>query len=135
LKPDNSKQGIYELLKPLPVSALKAKSEQRLRSDSFQLAMNSAIKYLQENITGTTIQLQWPAYVAQKKKVADMFEKIREDDRKSTLFTVTNNNFDRQKVNASTQQQKDINEAYMDQIRSDRELEEAVNIMIDWRKL
>ncbi|MBS1733405.1 MAG: carboxy terminal-processing peptidase [Bacteroidetes bacterium] len=135
LKPDNSKQGIYEQLKPLPVSALKAKSEQRLRSDSFQLAMNSAIKYLQENITGTTIQLQWPAYVAQKKKVADMFEKIREDDRKSTLFTVTNNNFDRQKVNASTQQQKDINEAYMDQIRSDRELEEAVNIMIDWRKL
>lgn len=135
LKPDNSKQGMYELLKPLPVSVLKEKSEQRLRVDSFQLAVNLAVKYLEENITGTNIQLQWTGYVAQKKKVAGMFGKLRDDDRKSSLFTVTNNNFDRQKVNASTQQQKDINEAYLDLIRSDRELEEAVNIMTDWRKL
>ncbi len=135
LKPDNSKQGMYELLKPLPVSVLKEKSEQRLRVDSFQLAVNLAVKYLEENITGTNIQLQWTGYVAQKKKVAGMFGKLRDDDRKSSLFTVTNNNFDRQKVNASTQQQKDINEAYLDLIWSDRELEEAVNIMTDWRKL
>ena len=61
-----------------------------------------------------------------------MFKDLNKEDAEVAVLSVTNNGFDRQRVNASTQHSKENNEAYLKQVQKDITLAEAYKIMMDW---
>ena len=62
-----------------------------------------------------------------------MFKVLGNDDAaKNTAISVTNNGFDRQRINVSTQHSKEINDAYLKQVQQDILLAEAYKILMDW---
>jgi len=59
--------------------------------------------------------------------------KLREDEeKKASAITVSNNNFDKQRVSLSTEHSKEVNATYIKQVQKDMTLAEAYNIMMDW---
>ena len=135
LQPDNSKAGIYQPAAALPVQSLKSKSEQRISNDAFFKTINTFSTWLKDYKAGRNIPLQWNAYALHYKKIMDMFKELsRDDDAGIALLSVTNNGFDRQRINVSTQHSKDNNEAYLKMVKKDVTLAEAYKIMMDWVK-
>jgi len=134
LQPDNSRTGIYQPLSPLPVQALKAKSEQRVNNNPYFKIISDLSNWYKEYRTGRTIPLQWNTYAAHYKKTMDMFKLLRKDEDAETVSDVkaTNNSFDSQRVNVSTKHSKEINETYLKQVQKDQTLTEAYKIMMDW---
>ncbi len=135
LQPDNSKAGIYQAAAALPVQLLKSKSAQRISNDAFFKTINTFSTWLKNYKDGRTIPLQWNGYAAHYKKTMEMFKELgRDDDADVALLSVTNNGFDRQRINVSTQHSKDNNEAYLKMVTKDITLAEAYKIMMDWVK-
>ena len=134
LQPDNSKPGIYEILPALPVASLKTKSEQRIATDPYFKTMNEFINWIKQYKSNIIIPLQWNGFAMQYKKNMDMYKLLGMDDKASTpsAIRVTNNGFDRQRIDLSTQHSKAINETYLKHVQKDRSLTEAYNIMMDW---
>ena len=135
LQPDNSKAGIYQPAAALPVQLLKSKSAQRILNDDFFKTINTFSTWLKDYKGGRTIPLQWNGYAVHYKKIMEMFKELgRDDDANVVLLPVTNNGFDRQRINVSTQHSKDNNEAYLKMVTKDITLAEAYKIMMDWVK-
>jgi hypothetical protein len=61
-----------------------------------------------------------------------MFKELNNEDTETAVLAVTNNGFDRQRVNESTQHSKENNDAYLKQVQKDITLAEAYKIMMDW---
>jgi carboxyl-terminal processing protease len=134
LQPDNSRTGIYQPLSPLPVQALKTKSEQRVNNNPYFKTIADLSNWYKEYRTGRSIPLQWNMYAAHYKKTIDMFKLLRKDEDAEAVSDVkaTNNSFDSQRVNVSTKHSKEINETYLKQVQKDQTLTEAYKIMMDW---
>jgi len=133
LQPDNSKEGMYRPLAALPVSQLKSSSVQRSSNDEYFKNIQSAGEWITKFKAGRTIPLQWSSYVAYYKNAMSMFEKLN-DEKDKLLISVTNNNFDKQRVDQSTEQSKIINSTYLKHIGADHTVAEAYKIMMDWAK-
>ncbi|MCP9749754.1 carboxy terminal-processing peptidase [Ferruginibacter sp. HRS2-29] len=133
LQPDNSKEGIYRPLPALPVAQLKASARQRISGDEYFTNIESVGEWITKYKTGRTVPLQWNSYVAYYKNTMSMFDKLS-DEKEKTLISVTNNNFDQQQVNQSTEQSKMINATYLKHISADHTVAEAYKIMLDWTK-
>ena len=133
LQPDISKVGIYQQSVALPVQALKLKSNQRIAGDAYFNTIGAFNGWMKEYKSGRTIPLQWNSYAPHYKKILSMFKDLRPDNvaEKMALF-VTNNGFDAQRLNVSTQHSKENNEAYLKQVQKDITLAEAYKIMMDW---
>ena len=133
LQPDNSKAGIYQPTSVLPVQSLKAKSEQRVSTNAFFKTINNFNAWIKEYKSGRTIPLQWNSYAVHYKKTMEMFKELSDDDQVDMgILSVTNNGFDRQRINVSTQHSKENNEAYLKMVKKDITLAEAYKIMMDW---
>ena len=133
LQPDNSKVGLYQPAAALPAQALKTKSSQRISGNTYFNAVAAFNHWMKEYKAGRTIPLQWSTYVPHYKKILGMFKELDTDDGAAKpLLSVTNNEFDRQKINASTERSKENNEAYVKHVQQDITLAEAYKIMMDW---
>ncbi len=133
LQPDNSKTGIYQPATALPVQLLKPKSEQRVLNDRYFKTIVTFTKWMKDYKTGRTIPLQWNGYAVHYKKTTEMFKELSLDDEvKNVGLSVTNNGFDRQRINESTQKSKANNDVYLEQVQKDITLAEAYKIMMDW---
>ena len=132
LQPDNSKPGIYKALPVAPIPVLKTKSEQRVVSDPYFRTINEFSKWLQEYKSGRTIPLQWNSYTSQYKKTMEMFKLLSREERPAGIIPVSNNGFDSQRIDLSTQHSKEVNETYLKHVRDDMTIREAYNIMMDW---
>lgn len=133
LQPDNSRTGIYQPAAALPIQALRPKSEQRILNDNYFKTINVFNKWIREYKNGRTIPLQWSSYAAHYKKIMEMFKELgRDDEAEKTVLSVTNNGFDRQRINLSTQHSKQNNNAYLKLVEKDMTLAEAYKIMMDW---
>ncbi len=133
LQPDNSRTGIYQPGPALPIAALKAKSSQRVQSHPYFSTIAAFNVWMKTYQAGRTIPLQWNTYATHYKKIMEMFKALEEDDvQGNTALNVTNNGFDRQRINVSTQHSKENNEAYLKQVKHDIILAEASKIMLDW---
>ena len=135
LLPDVSKKGTYQLLPALPVAKLKSKSEQRVSAETYFKSMNSLIGWAQTVSNGLTIPLQWPSFAAYKNKNKDILSALGDDENDTkikTSISANNNAFDKQQINQATTKTKEINDVYLKQLESDKTLEEAYKIMIDW---
>lgn len=133
LQPDKSKTGIYQSAAALPVQTLQTKSEQRIAGDSYFNTINAFNRWMKEYKTGRTIPLQWSSYALHYKKILSMFKELGNDTVVTkTVLSVTNNDFDRQRINVSTQHSKENNEVYVKHVQQDVTLAEAYKIMMDW---
>ncbi len=132
LQPDNSRVGMYQPLAAIPVQVLKAKSEQRVLNNTFFKTVGTFNKWLKDYRTGRTIPLQWNGYAVHYKRSLAMFKDLNKEDAEVAVLSVTNNGFDRQRVNVSSQHSKENNDAYLKQVQKDITLAEAYNIMMDW---
>ncbi len=132
LQPDNSKAGIYQPSAALPVQALKNKSRQRVLGDDYFNTITTFNSWIKEYKAGRNIPLQWSSYAVHYKKILEMFKALGNDDVKNAAVFVTNNGFDKQRINVSTQHSKEINDAYLKQVQQDILLAEAYKIMMDW---
>lgn len=133
LQPDNSKTGIYQPAAVLPLQTLKFKSAQRISGDSYFNTIGAFNRWMKEYKSGRNIPLQWNSYALHYKKILSMFKELsNEDVAQKAVLSVTNNEFDRQRINASTQHSKENNEAYVKHVQQDITLAEAYKIMMDW---
>jgi len=133
LQPDNSKAGIYQPAASLPIQVLRLKSEQRVLNDNYFKTITVFNRWVKEYKAGRTIPLQWNTYAVHYKKILEMFKELRrEDETEKTSLAVTNNGFDRQRINVSTQHSKENNDAYIKLVEQDITLAEAYKIMMDW---
>lgn len=132
LQPDNSRVGIYQPSAALPIQALKTKSEQRVAENVFFRTVNTFNKWLKDYHSGRNIPLQWDTYAAHYRKAQAMFKDLGDEGAETAVLNVTNNGFDRQRINESTQKSKDNNEVYLKHVRTDITLAEAYKIMMDW---
>jgi hypothetical protein len=122
---------MYQPLPALPVQTLKVKSEQRVSENAFFKTVSTFNKWVKDYRTGRTIPLQWNGYALHYKKSQAMFKELSNDDTEAPL-NVTNNGFDRQRINESTQHSKANNDVYLKQVQKDIALAEAYKIMMDW---
>ncbi len=133
LRPDNSKTGIYQALAPLPIEALKIKSEQRIAGDAYFKNINDLARWMKEYRTGRVIPLQWNSYAVHYARIMEMFKKLnREEQPGDGPFAAVNNGFDKKKFEVSTSHSRDINNSYLQQVTKDRVLREAYLVMLDW---
>ena len=54
------------------------------------------------------------------------------EEQKSKLLTVTNNNFDSEKIRFATESGKELNDVYLQQVASDPYIHESFRILQDW---
>ncbi len=133
LQPDQSKTGVYEILPALPISSLKAKSEQRIATNPYFNSIAEFSKLFKQYKNGMTVPLQWNTFAAEYTKKMEMFKMSDEDEEPAVAaFPVTNNSFDSQRINVSTEHSKEVNATYIKHVQKDRTLSEAYNIMMDW---
>ncbi|HMC99905.1 MAG TPA: carboxy terminal-processing peptidase, partial [Ferruginibacter sp.] len=133
LKPDQSKVGIFEALPALPIATLKTKSAQRVVANPYYNTATTFIKWMHDYKNSLTIPLQWSSYAADYTKRMNMFKLPDEElETADPAIRVSNNGFDLQRVNQSTQHSKEVNETYLKQVRKDLTVAEAFHIMMDW---
>jgi carboxyl-terminal processing protease len=132
LQPDNSKPGMYQPLKVLPIPALAANSKQRTGGSSYFKKISSFTSWMQKFKQERTISLQWNGYAAQYKTATKMYKQFEVEENNDAGVKVTNNGFDWQRILQSTQRSKDINKTYLEQLKNDNTVIEAFNILMDW---
>lgn len=134
LQPDNSKTGMYEALKALPVQSLAAASSQRLAADPYFKAIASFNTWMSQRRKSLQVPLQWPAFAENINKTLEMFQSLRDEDdgKMVTGLHVTNNSFDAEGIRQSTERSNQINNVYLRHIQADKVIDEAYKIMMDW---
>jgi carboxyl-terminal processing protease len=133
LQPDNSKPGIYQPAAALPVQVLAAKSSQRVTGHPYFNTVSTFNSWLAAYRSGRTIPLQWGPYAVHYSKILSMFKALgKNDPENATAIVVRNNGFDQQRVQVSTTHSKEINDAYLQQVKKDILLAEAYQVMMDW---
>ena len=87
---------------------------------------------VQQYKTGITVPLQWSSYAAEYSKRMEMFKLPDDEEKTAAVISVTNNIFDSQRINLSTEHSKEVNATYLKHVQKDMTLGEAYNIMMDW---
>lgn len=135
LIPDENKKGTYTSLAQLPVNDLKVKSEARVNNDAYFKSMSEFAVWISKYKSGKTIPLQWNNYIDYKTKLKASFSLFDTDKSDAaSLMNVSNNNFDKQRIDLSDPQGKLVNETYLKNLSQDNELAEACKIFDDWIK-
>ena len=133
LIPDESKKGTYTSLAQLPINDLKNKSEARVNNDAYFKSMSEFAVWISKYKSGKIIPLQWSNYIDYKAKLKSSFSLFdTEKSNAAKLMNVSNNNFDKQRIDLSDAQEKLVNETYLKNIGQDNELAEACKIFEDW---
>ena len=133
LIPDESKKGNYTSLAQLPINDLKNKSEARVNNDAYFKSMSEFAVWISKYKSGKIIPLQWSNYIDYKAKLKSSFSLFdTEKSNAAKLMNVSNNNFDKQRIDLSDAQEKLVNETYLKNISQDNELAEACKIFEDW---
>ncbi len=133
LQPDLGRPGIYQPLPPLPLAALKTNSRQRVAASQYFKAISNFTNWMGEYRKGRNIPLQWAAYTAQYKKNKAIFKLLKEDDdTQLTSVFVRNNSFDKERIMVSSARGKETNDVYLKHVQTDKTIEEAYRIMMDW---
>ena len=133
LIPDESKKGTYTSLAQLPINDLKNKSEARVNNDAYFKSMSEFAVWISKYKSGKIIPLQWSNYIDYKAKLKSSFSLFdTEKSNAAKLMNVSNNNFDKQRIDLSDAQEKLVNETYLKNISQDNELAEACKIFEDW---
>jgi len=133
LLPDNAKKAIYQPLKALPVDQLAAESKKRIETDSIFIQVKKAAGWMKQMNEGRDIPLQWSTYTGMYKRSKEMMALVEMiDKQKSKLLTVTNNNFDSEKIRFATQSGRELNDVYLHQVASDPYIAESFRILQDW---
>ena len=133
LIPDESKKGTYTSLAQLPINDLKNKSEARVNNDAYFKSMSEFAVWISKYKSGKIIPLQWSNYIDYKRKLKSSFSLFdTEKSNAAKLMNVSNNNFDKQRIDLSDAQEKLVNETYLKNIGQDNELAEACKIFEDW---
>ena len=133
LIPDESKKGTYTSLAQLPINDLKNKSEARVNNDAYFKSMSEFAVWISKYKSGKIIPLQWSNYIDYKAKLKSRFSLFdTEKSNAAKLMNVSNNNFDKQRIDLSDAQEKLVNETYLKNISQDNELAEACKIFEDW---
>ncbi len=133
LLPDNAKKGIYQPLTGIPTEKLKERSSSRVGSDSLFTKVKAAAAFMKANRNGRDVPLQWQPYTTAYLKSAAIYKQLEEMEEggKKTL-SVSNNNFDKEKIKFATASGKQLNEKYIEIIAEDAYINEAYSIMLDW---
>lgn len=133
LIPDESRKGTYTAMAQLPVNELKMKSEARVNNDAYFKSMSDFSLWVSQYKLGTSIPLQWNTFIQYQQKIKETFALLKKDkDNVVKLLTVMNNNFDKQRIEISSPSEKLVNETYLKNIATDKEITEAVKIFEDW---
>ncbi len=133
LIPDESRKGTYIAMAQLPVHELKMKSEARVKNDAYFKSMSDFSLWVSQYKLGTSIPLQWSTFIQYQRKIKETFALLKKDnDNVVKLLTVFNNNFDKQRIEISSHSEKMVNETYLKNIATDKEVTEAVKIFEDW---
>lgn len=133
LQPDNSKTAIYRPLPPIPYRELKALSTARV-SESSNFKSIAQFADLYKTMNGVrVIPLQWVDYTNYYKKITSLYSAMQSQssDTKS-LLKATNNSFDKERQQVSTEQSKSINEINIKRIAKDSYIAESYKILEDW---
>jgi carboxyl-terminal processing protease len=134
LKPDMNRALSFRPLPALPISTLAMKSNQRVKANAtFQQLINFNT-WLKKYNTARTISLQWSSYAAQYNEAIKQYAVIEKEDAKpkTSLINVSNNGFDKQKIQFYNARGKSANQDYLDDIANDDFIIEAYNILMDW---
>lgn len=132
LLPDNSKKGIYQPLTAMPVDGLKAKSGQRVSTDSIFSKVKTTAVWMKQYKDSREVPLQWQPYTAAYLKSVQVYKQLEEtEESNKKILTVSNNNFDKEKIKFATASGKTLNEKYLEIIAEDAYINEAYNIMLD----
>ncbi len=137
LKPDDSKTGSYEALKPLPIEGLKQKSFQRTSGDAYFKAIKNFTQWMTDYRKGRKIPLQWGSYAAHYNKTKAMFgtfkmeEEGDETPAVNPAFKAGNNNFDGIRFGNAPVRDVETNSVYLRHVNSDHTIIEAYSIMLD----
>jgi carboxyl-terminal processing protease len=133
LQPDRSKAGNYTALPALPIATLKAKSDQRTSASPFFKAVSQYIQLAEKNEKSRTIPLTWSAYLRQYQENIKLYNTLSEEMLPASEQTaVINNAFDKERSALLSEYSKEVNEAYLKNIKTDPVIREAMFIMFDW---
>lgn len=132
LMPDISKAAIYTAGKPLPITSLKTKSDQRTSNDNYFTTIKKLTSWMEENSKSRIIPLQWESYVAFYHRTNSMFEILTKESKTILITKVSNNGFDQQKMLQAAEQTKASNNIYIKNISEDHTIKEAYSIITDW---
>jgi carboxyl-terminal processing protease len=133
LQPDRSKAGNYTALPALPITTLKAKSDQRTSASPFFKAVSQYIQLAEKNEKSRTIPLTWSAYLRQYQENIKLYNTLSEEMLPASEQTaVINNAFDKERSALLSEYSKEVNEAYLKNIKTDPVIREAMFIMFDW---
>jgi len=133
LQPDRSKAGIYTASPVLPIAGLKAKSDQRSSTSSYFNAVSQYIRLAEKNEKVSSIPLTWTAYLQQYKEAKKIYKSLSEEMLPAAEQTaVINNSFDKERFALLSDYSKEVNEAYLKNIKTDPVIREAMYIMLDW---
>lgn len=133
LTPDLSRAGMFRPLPVLPVADLIAKSDVRTKSAPY---FNMIVQFSQtvaDYKKGITVPLQWSGFVKYYRETAERFAAMRKERKEENdKLDADNNSFDKGRISVSAKQSKDVNDAYLKNISSSKEITEACKILNDW---
>jgi carboxyl-terminal processing protease len=132
LQPDNSRTGIYQPLPALPLQELRSKSERRVQESQYFKTINTFNSLMKQYRSSRNIPLTWADYISHYRKTMEMFKLAKDDEEKVLSITVSNNAFDKERINLSDSRRKEINEVYLKQVQTDDTVDEAYKILMDW---
>ena len=133
LQPDRSKAGNYTALPALPITTLKAKSDQRTSASPYFNAVSQYIQLAEKNEKARSVSLTWAPYLQQYKEAKKLYLSLSEEMLPAAEQTsVLNNSFDKERFALLGEYSKEVNEAYLKNIKTDPVIREAMFIMLDW---
>jgi carboxyl-terminal processing protease len=129
------KKTFYTPFKPLPISALKSKSEGRLRADARFQAIREYAEYLEKEGSNVTEELEWTKVKSKVENEVRMLKGVSIAAMPSTTaFTIELHEFGR--VHKDQNKHVDlINEQWITALSKDVTLEESYMIMCDFIEL
>jgi len=132
LQPDNTKAGMYHALSLPPLANLAQKSKARVEKSPYFSAVSNFTTWYKGNKNNRVVPLQWPGYAAAWMATTQRFKEIEGPVPNAGSITVANNKFDWQRIAQSAETSKEINEAYIDHIKTDETISEGYFILMDW---
>ena len=132
LPPDNSRVGVFQLYMLPSVTALAEKSKARVEKNAYFLSVKNFLQWYRKNKKGKSVTLQWAGYVSDYTAAKKIFRDIEGAVPQSDPIFVNNNKFDWQRILQSTEISKEVNDTYIENIKTDETILEGYRIMVNW---
>lgn len=133
LRPDKSREGIYQPGSPLPVAILKQKSENRLLDNGYKAKIKQQQDFLNQRETSAKVPLNWSEYFSYFNGVKAQEKQLFDKKNSVVIQKIENNTFDKNKMR--TPSQIESNQVALEYLGKDEELDEAIHIIYDWLTL